>query len=351
MNLEFPSKKIVPIVDAYLSLILTYKNIYGSALAENFIRCFYDEDNWIDYYKAYDFNQYGVFKGFELTSDFLKLNKLDISTIIENSLKSEYFILYVVDSYYIHNYVSYKKKHKVHPLLILEENNLNKSYKCRDYFDSAFYTEQLVSIDEIKNSFFKCYIEEDNYHNNLILGFKLEQNNINSLESDKIKNNNEINLSKIIYLLEEYIKGENFFIKDINYYDKKEETEFSTGINIINSIKHNMIEILEEKQSIAINIKMFKFLEHHIYIMKKRIEILNIKYNIDIEKQMYNHITEILKNAEILSYIIIKFNIKKHKDILLKAINILDFIKNEYLAIIIQLIEVLEKKQNNIRKN
>ena len=284
MDLKFPSKKILPIADAYLSLLLNYKNVYGRALAENFIRCFYDGDSWIDYYKAYDFNQYNVFKGFELTSDFLKLNKLDISTIIENSLENQYFILYIVDSYYIHNYISYEQQHKVHPLLILEKDNLDRCYKCRDYFDFTYYTEQLVSIEEIKNSFFKCYIEKDNYYNNLILGFKLENNNVNSLESEKITNDNEINLNKIIYLLKEYIKGENFFTKDINYYNR-EETNFFTGINIIDSIKYNIIEVLEKKQEIFINIKIFKFLEHHIYIMKERIEILNIKYKIDVEKK------------------------------------------------------------------
>ena len=339
MDIIFPEKKIVPFIDAYLSLILTQKSIYNYAIPENFIRCFYSDENWVDYYKSYDGLQYEVFRIFQLTSDFLKLNNSDICEIIDNCLKNEYFVLYSVNTYYISNYIFYNKSHIIHPLLIYDKDNLSNNYKCRDYFDFISYKQQLVDPNEIRNSFIKCYIENDNYYNNLLSCFQLNKKNINSFEGDKCRDLHEINLEKILYLLNEYVEGENFFKKDINYYNNNLKNA-STGINMITAIKNNLIETKNEKRKISL--KQFKFLEHHIYIMKERISILNNTYKIDENKNLYNQVDNILKRAEKCTNLSIKYDIKENDNIIPKIIEDLNFINNEYKTLILKLIKILE---------
>lgn len=337
MDIIFPEKKIVPFIDAYLSVMLTHKNIYNYVISENFIRCFYFEENWVDYYKSYDCSQYDVFRTFELTSDFMKLNNVDISVIINNCLNDGYFVLYSVDTYYISNYISYNEKHIIHPLLIYGKDNLSNNYKCRDYFDFTFYSQQLVNPNEITNSFIKCYIESNNYYNNLLVGFQLNQKNVNSFEGDKCRNSYKINLKKILYLLNEYIQGENFFKKDINNNNDK---KVSTGINMIAEIKDNLIQTKNENRKISL--KPFKFLEHHIYMMKERINILDNIYKIDKNKSLYKEVCNILKQAEECSNLSIKYDIKENNNIIFKIIKKLDFIDSEYKTLILKLIKILE---------
>jgi len=62
---------------------------YEVAIAENFIRCFVDENGesgWVDYHNSYKYEQSGALTGFELSSDFLLLSNNDICGIIDDSL-------------------------------------------------------------------------------------------------------------------------------------------------------------------------------------------------------------------------------------------------------------------------
>lgn len=68
------------------------------------------------------------------------------------------------------------------------------------------------------------------------------------------------------------IYKEKIFLKDINYNHNNDKKAL-TGINMIVAIKDNVIQTKNENRKIKL--KPFKFLGHHIYMMKERISMLN----------------------------------------------------------------------------
>lgn len=343
-ELNFPLKPILPFVDAYLSCILSESD-YEYSIAENFIRCFIDESiesSWIDYYNSYKYTQYGVFRGFNLSSDNFYLSNLEICDVIDDSLEHDYLVMYSVDTFHISRYPNYKKQHLIHPLLIYKTNLCNDSYVCRDYFNFTTYSEELITKKEISDSYHLTFDKKSNYYSPIIIGFKLDANNSNVFEGSKIKK--DIDLEKILFFLKEFVEGTNYFKNDCDYISYG-ITFFKTGIDIFDTIRTN-ITLDGNETNENIKLKHLKFLEHHIYLMKERIRILHLKYNIDLNENLFSQVTKILEESGLLVNMAIKFNFNKQEMLLLRIYKKLDFIKYGYKVLILQLIKDIELCNN-----
>lgn len=344
MKLVVPQKVFVPYVDGYLSVILGNEKEFGYTLAENFIRCFVNtsiESNWIDYQYAYKYNQYGAFKGAILPSDFFVSLEVDICDFICRYINKGYFIFYLVDTYYISNYISYNRRHIVHPLLIYQIDQQDKSFICRDYFNFINYSEAIVTENEIRESFQIRFIESDNYTPLLLTSMKLDNEITDEREGIILNKKHELNIAKIVTLLKEFLNSDDYFKTDYEYItDTIANFQPTCGLSIIDAIKDHL-KLSQTEYDSYTKIKHFRFIEHHIYIMVERCRILSFYYRIQISPYLYIEFSNLLKDAEKLSNLSIKYSIKHEVDLMEKIYYGLGVLKNTYEKLISKLIEEL----------
>lgn len=339
----YPPKPLIPCVDAYSSLIFSNDRAMEKAVTESFIRCFANDENWIDYENSYNYSRYGVFRGFELTSDFIKNNFENIHLVIDNCLKNDYKVLYNIDTYYVRDYITYHEQHLIHPIFIFDRKEEEGLYVCRDYFDFMLYSEKLIHSDDLDKAFIESYITKEYYYNCVIMGFKLEENNRNNF--DGLVDNKRINVTKIISLLKEFLDGSNFIQYEYDSY-LRNVVHLYKGIHVFDSAKLEL-ETYINNPDVNFACKKLKFLEHHIFMMKERLNVLEKIYKFDKDMTLLKLNEKILRDMETLTFSAIKFSITKNISEMNKLICLLESIKLTYRGLISDLIDKLE----HIRKN
>lgn len=382
--MPFPPKTFIPYNDFYISCILAGGKEYHFAIAENFIRCYAEEEvtsDWIDYFESQKYGYYGIFKGFELTSDVLRVLSTEISESIIGYLNTGYAIIYNVDTFYVKNYATFNHYHSIHSLMIYDYDDQG-NFICRDYFDFMNYSEQLVSMYEINKSYREVYRSSSNYNTFLMMGIKIDDdiscNSINNLKpfynqrkpdikyleklGDKIhrdilnnsvcniqlpynKNNIQINMEKILFLLREFINGDNYVEHDVRYV-LNSESKYKTGINVFDSVINKIIYVFSERPDL-LNMRLIKFIEHHIFMMKERIRIMRNEYGILLSDELFHHSLDLVKKSEQFTFMIIKLSIKRNEAEMMRTVAFLNKLKGEYIELIKRLIIELEKEFYN----
>lgn len=386
--MPFPPKTFIPYNDFYISCILAGGEKYHFVLAENFIRCYADEEddsNWIDYFESQKYEYFDVFKGFELSSDCLKADSSLISDRIKHYLDMGYTIIYNVDTFYITSYATYNYFHSFHSLMIYDYDD-QYNFKGRDYFNFTNYSEKLVPISDINTSYQEVYGENKNYNNWLMIGVKLDDDltctTVNNLKPfynprkpdlEQLKESGlklhcdilsnpvcniqfpydsskpKVNLEKILFYLNEFLDGVDYVKSDIRY-TLYSECKYKTGIHIFDAMEDKLLYIFTEALD-QLNMRTIKFIEHHIFMMKLRIEILKFEYDVEIAAELVERINELSKQSERFTLSIIKISIKREEADMLKAIALLNKLKIEYKIIIRMLIHSIEREITKGKRN
>jgi hypothetical protein len=93
-----------------------------------------------------------------------------------------------------------------------------------------------------------------------------------------------------------------------------------------------------------LNMRTVKFIEHHIFMMKLRIEILKFEYDVDISDELVDRINQLSKQSERFTLSVIKIQIKREEAEMLRTIALLNRLKIEYKSIIKVLIHSIESE-------
>lgn len=378
-NMPFPPKPYIPYNDLYISCILAGGKNYKFALAENFIRCYIEEQmesNWIDYFESQKYENYGVFKGFECTSDNFKDNATEISDVITHYLDMGYVIIHNVETYYISNFVTFNRYHSIHSLMIYDVDDQD-NFVCRDYFDFSNYSEKLVPKSEINTSYRETYEKNNNYNTFIMLGVKLDNDkactginnlqpfynqrrpNMNDLKALEVQvhsniannpvcnlqlpydeSNPQINLKKILFLLKEFVNGDNFVENHVRYnlYSK---SKYKMGIDIFDCIISKLLYYFTERLDL-VNMRLNKFIEHHIYMMKERIAIMKYDHGLSLSDALLESASQLVKRSEQFTFMIMKLLVKRDEAEMLRTLVFLNKLKIDYTRLINELIKEIE---------
>lgn len=383
-KIPYPAKSFIPYNDLYISCILAGGENYQFALAENFIRCYIKENiesDWIDYFESQKYGNFGIFKGFEFTSDNFKHHSLVISDVIAHYLDMGYVIIYNVDTFYIKSYATYHYFNSIHSLMIYDHDGQN-NFVCRDYFDFSNYSEKLIPKSEITDSYREVYEKNNNYNTFLMLGVKLDNDisctAINNLipfynqrkpDMDFLKDtgvklhcdilNNSvcniqlpydqtkpiINLDKILFLLKEFVNGDNYVAYDLRY-TLYSESKYKMGIDIFDCGINKLLYYFTKRFDL-VNMRLIKFIEHHIFMMKERIRILKDIYEIPLSDDLYKSALGLVKKSEQFTFMILKLSIKRNEAEMLRTVAFLGELKLNYIELIRDLIKQIEHARNN----
>ncbi|GMQ56230.1 hypothetical protein AN1V17_06230 [Vallitalea sediminicola] len=378
-NMPFPPKAYIPYNDLYISCILAGGKNYQFALAENFIRCYIEEKieaDWVDYFESQKYKNYGVFKGFEFTSDNFKYKSTEISDVITHYLDMGYVIIHNVETYYIRNYVTFNQYHSIHSLMIYDYDD-HDNFVCRDYFDYSNYSEKLVPKSEITTSYRETYEKNNNYNTFLMLGVKLDNdisctgiNNLQPFYNQRkpdinllkalgvqmhcdISNNRvcnlqlpydqskpKINLEKILFLLKEFVNGDNYVENNVSHA-LYSESKYKMGIDVFDCIISKLLFYFTERLDL-VNMRLIKFIEHHIYMMKERIRIMKYEYGISLSKELLESASQLVKKSEQFTFMIMKLLVKRDEAEMLRTVAFLNKLKINYIILINQLIKEIE---------
>lgn len=378
-NMPFPPKTFIPYNDFYISCILSGGKNYQFALAENFIRCYTEEkidSDWIDYFESQKYGNYGVFKGFELTSDSFKHTSLEISDVITHYLDMGYVIIYNVDTFYIKNYATFNHYNSIHSLMIYDYDDHN-NFVCRDYFDFTNYSEKLVPKSEIITSYREVYEKNNEYNTFLMLGVKLDNDisctainnlkpfynqrkpDINLLKELGVKlhcdilnnsvcniqlpydqSNPKINLEKILFLLKEFVNGNDYVVHDVRY-TLYSESKYKTGIDVFDCLINKLLFYFTERLDL-VNMRLIKFIEHHIYMMKERIRIMKYEYGVSLSDELLENALHLVKKSEQFTFMVIKLSVKRNEAEMLRTVAFLNKLKINYTILIKDLIKEIE---------
>ncbi len=378
-NMPFPPKTFIPYNDFYISCILAGGKNFQFALAENFIRCNTEEkieSDWIDYFESQKYGNFGVFKGFEFTSDNFKHKSTEISEMITHYLEMGYVIIHNVDTYYIRNYATFNYYHSIHSMMIYDTDDKD-NFVCRDYFDFTNYSEKLVPKSEVATSYREVYEKNNNYNTFLMIGVKLDNdisctsiNNLKPFYNQRkpdisllkelgvklhcdILNNSvcniqmpydetkpKINLEKILFLLKEFINGENYVAHDVRY-TLYSESKYKMGIDIFDSMISKLLFYFTKRLDL-VNMRLIKFIEHHIYMMKERIRIMKYECGVALSEELLDNALQLVKKSEQFTFMIIKLSVKRDEAEMLRTVAFLNELKLNYIVLIKELIKQIE---------
>lgn len=345
-NMPLPSITFIPYNDFYISCILAGGKDYQFALAENFIRCYADErpdSDWIDYYNSHKFENYRVFKGFDFTSDNIKNQSIEFSDVITHYLKLGYVLIYNVDSFYIRCYVASNHVHSIHSMMIYDYDEQG-NFMCRDYFDFTNYSEKSVPKSEINTSYKEVYEKENNYNNFMLTGVKLDNYMLSyspfHIQAPCEQTEPKVNLEKILFLLKEFMNGDDYEKYSLNYM-LYFESKYKMGINTFDCIIDKLLFWFTQRIDL-VNARLIKFVEHHVFMMKERIRILKCEYGISLSDELLEHATELVKKAQQFTFMVIKTSVKRKESEMLRTVAFLDELKFEYIALIKEFIKQME---------
>lgn len=380
-NMPLPPKTFIPYNDFFISCILEGGKKYNFAIIENFIRCYADEkadSGWIDYFESQKYEYFDVFKGFNFSSDCLKDLTTELSDKIKYYLDMGYTLIYNVDTFYISSYATYNYFHSIHSLMIYDYDDCNH-FIGRDYFDFTNYSEKQVSMSEIDTSYRETYVNRKNYNNWMMVGVKLDDdltcttvNNLKpfynarkpeleqlteSLHKDILMNSvcniqmpydsskPKVNFEKLLFYLKEFVNGDDYVKYDIRY-TLYTENKYKTGIFVFDAMIHKLLYFLSEKID-QTNMRTIKFIEHHIYMMKLRMELLKNDFGVEIPDELLERINDLSKQSERFTLSILKITIKRNEADMFRAVALLSKMKVEYESIIRELIHVIEREIAN----
>ena len=148
-----------------------------------------------------------------------------------------------------------------------------------------------------------------------------------------------------MFLLREFINGDNYVEHDVRYV-LNSESKYKTGINVFDSVINKIIYVFSERPDL-LNMRLIKFIEHHIFMMKERIRIMRNEYGILLSDELFHHSLDLVKKSEQFTFMIIKLSIKRNEAEMMRTVAFLNKLKGEYIELIKRLIIELEKEFYN----
>lgn len=301
-----------PIFDNTQLIVRSDINKFGYAIYEKFIDVISFDNIFIDKNITFDGINYGQIECMEsyklIPIEIENMVIGDFSDFLVNALNCDTYICCILNTYYIHNYVNFKKYDNQHEMLIYGYNLENRLFYATDFFDYKSRSYQAVTFKDINYSFKMTTnaVKSDN------LSFA---NHTTMLKLNQYKYRS-INLKAVHDGLKRFLASESYlFLPDT-----------VLGVSLFTVL----VERLEMNE---VNTKHLYFVYVHIAYMKERIEYiyihLNLKYN-----ELYYRLKLLTYKAHSLSLLALKINMTKHIEKIDRCKRLLIQIKDEYISVL-----------------
>ena len=167
LNLPEPIINYSPSLDFYLSIIQTSETNIQPWIFENFIDVVYRCDE-----KMYSCEFLDMMHHMWMYTPFLDCSlidrgliesqKLDIVELTKSFIDNGYYVLLMVDTFYVSPYVTYQQQSLFHELLV--HGYTDKGFLCSDYFDLQVRKDSVeISLDEFLEGYTKVERSRDYY--------------------------------------------------------------------------------------------------------------------------------------------------------------------------------------------
>lgn len=287
------------------------------------------EDSGLDFYNFYntDFLCPHI-EVIPLSREFYKdFINIDIINFIIKCIRQNYYIIPIIDQYYISNYSSYKKYHVSHPILIYGYNYLNNLFSAGDFFRDGKYSFDKVSFQELQEAYL-------NYNNDYWLkGIKIIK---------KVDYIHIFRLNDFINLLQRYLDG---YEHSTNYNHLLSNYREKFGLNQVYDKLNSEMEHFH-------NSKDFDFRTLPIFCDHKKVLIIAVEYLIRIG---YTNLEGLLSAFRQLFDQVIIFRNKFIKSMLKKENDQFDYselddIKNTEIKLLRKTMSILESSTPLIKR-
>lgn len=271
--------------DIPLSIILNQINNFSYAIIENFIDVitFQDENPYARAINLYSTTHLDCFRVYSLGYDLLHRLDIELNDILIQAIDLGYYISATCDTFYLSPYITFKKDHFDHQLLLYGYNKDEKVFYGSDYFDLKVRSSSPILMDEIQKSCVNFAIEPigklyGKYNPHFIDFIKLDNNMIRkpnySIMKEKIRN---------------FINNKSLNNLDYCYF----------GIQFIDFIIWRM---QEEKLFVP---KHFNFLRYHMSLMRLRLQLIESDLCIDF-KECLQLLEDCINDCKVLELTVIK---------------------------------------------
>lgn len=264
---------------------------------------------------------------YKVPREFMSNKNLTIIDFIEESLKSDYYITFHLDEYYLTDRSAYGEVHNCHDILISGFNNKNKMFMASGYDRNMNYVHNYVSYQEIELGFnnvqFIDWQDDSKFRDVFLLKIKNEE----KLVFDDVLN---LNLLKIY--LNDYLHGHNSSERGL-LFDKPIKG-YKFGINTFTEFKKVLLALEESTTDIFPIIKAIHLIFEHKKIMKNRIKYLEDLLIMPPEFNLSKQYEEVEKKSLLIKNLILKYHLKKQKEILISIVDLLDQLSTEEVVIL-----------------
>lgn len=306
-----------------LSIITTNEN-YIPWFIFNFIQMSV-EDTGLDFYHFYNTDFLCPYlEVIPLNRDFYKeFINIDIINLIVKCIRNNYYVIPIIDEYYISNSDSFKKNHQPHPILIYGYDYMNNLFSAGDFFKYGKYTFSKISFHELKEAYLKY---DSDYW---LKGIKIIK---------KIDYKHTFRLNDFIDLLYRYLEG---YEPSTNYNHLLSNYRDKFGLNHVYDKLYSEMECFH-------NFKSFDFRTLPIFCDHKKVLIIAIEYLISIGytklKYLLPAFRQLFDQAVILRNKFIKSILKEENDQF--DYRDLNNLKNSEIKLLYETISILEMSKS-----
>lgn len=278
------------------------------------IVAFYDEYVW------YETNPWFKFEKLSYkTIDTLNLNLLEL---IINYIENDFYVLAIIDEFYLPNRKSYHKEHFIHDLLIYGYDRENNTYNTIGFDENGIFRPQKLDFNDFQNAF--CNL------NNYMIFFSLIKEYKYNFRIDIIKN-----------LLSDYLYSKNTSAR----VDCLDERRFLPGhvfgLNIYSHLQNYFRFLLDGKR--LSDIRSLHFLYEHKEMMISRIKFLIDRGHLTDNSNVFIEGFQKLRDKTLIARSLqLKFEVSKRSREIKQIINLIQDIYEEERRLLESLLNMLK---------
>lgn len=303
-----------PNMDHFLSVLENHHNITFPWILENYIDLIIrkDESNppvfeFLDYNKIW------------WTCPFIHVSRIerqafsvygDVKTTIKSLLEKNFYLFFLVDTFYIESYVTYKKEHVVHDIFVYGYED--EYVYVSDYFDFHYKKNKIITFRSLIEGYQNVPKSRD-YGRGVVL-FKNEEISDNiALYQYKESLDGALDVEKVGYSMDRNLVKNKLgrFLESPNYINSVTPTIFDYRLGY--TVGFRVFEVLKE---VIVNRGDVTPKDIHLICCHAKLMLERVKYLMRIESDVKLRMLEvkfgnILEKLDIIKKIFIKDMLKR----------------------------------------
>ena len=314
-----PMIRYSPSIDHFLSILNLYNDKTLPWIIENYIEVVFNPLHGISYFSAEFLDIYKFWWNcpFITVSRVERILVNDVVSTIKKAVDNGIYVMVVVDTYYIHEYATYRRDHVPHEIFI--HGYGDDFFYTSDYFNFSFCREGVTPFVEFRDAYYRLAKTEKDYLKGLVF-FNPNEEVIKNGKPDingQPDYEFQMSVNGKIYIPDKKLikqKIEGFLSSSplalVSYPNEFDpcygfKTGFFALIDMVNEISADTLPLLKKPLCLIFD---------HIRLMSIRIQYLEEFYNLPIHL-LYCQCSEIEKRCLILRNKYLKDMISNRVDV------------------------------------